>query len=94
MKVRDRVFRLAGGSGVGDEVALSDARPLADVQCAEMREGRLVAVARHDRDGQAVRRNLPGERHLTRHGRANRARVAQCDVDTPMLAGGVRVVAD
>lgn len=85
---------LAGRARVGDRVSFGHPRALADAQCPEMRQRRLVPVVRCDRDGQAVPRNLPGERHLTRRRRTYRTGLAERDVDTAMLPGGVLVADD
>jgi hypothetical protein len=88
------VLRLAGGARIGDRISLADHVAFPDAQRAEMRERGPVAVRGHDRDGEAVRRYLAGERHLSRGRRANRRCATECDVDAAMLARGVLVALD
>ena len=72
---------------------LRDAVATPDEKRPEMSQGRPVAV-RFDRDGEPVRRNLSGERDFTRNRGPDRATVVERNVDTAMLSGGVRVVAE
>jgi hypothetical protein len=58
-----------------------------------MRERRLVSVGRRDGDCQAVSRDLPGERDFARRRRAHLSCSFERDVDSAMLPGCVRVVA-
>jgi hypothetical protein len=92
--VRDDVLGLARGADLRDDVSLGDGRAPSDEQRSEMRERGLVAVARRHGHGQTVRRNGAGERDLARSGRSDDAVLADGDVDTSMLAAGVRIVAD
>jgi hypothetical protein len=94
MDVRALVLGVAGRTRVGDDVALRDGHALAHAKRSEMRQRRLVSVARRDRDRETVRRHLAGEGDFTRCGRTDRRRIAQVDVDPAMLARRVRVVRD
>ena len=78
-------------AGVGDGIALGDALALADMQRSEMRERGSVSVARHDRHGQPVDRDLTRERHLAGRGSTDQTRFAECEVDPSMLTGRERV---
>ena len=86
------VLRVSGWSGLGDGVSLLHARTAPDPERPEVGERCLVTVARGDRDGQAVSRDLPCERHLPCHRRPHCARVANGDVDTTVLPSGVLVL--
>ena len=90
--VRHVVLRVSGWSGLGDGVSLLHARTAPDPERPEVGERCLVTVARGDRDGQAVSRDLPCERHLPCHRRPHCARVANGDVDTTVLPSGVLVL--
>jgi hypothetical protein len=77
-----------------DRVSLGEARALPDLQRPEMRQRRLVPVARRDRDGEPVRRYLPGEGHLAGNRGPHHPGGTGGDVDPAVLAGGVLVVDD
>jgi len=94
MQVGNVVLGLTGGTGLGDGLALAHRRALANTQCSEVRERRLVAVTRHDRHRETVRRNLPGERDLAGRRREHRTRLSERDVDASMLTGCVLVGPD
>ncbi len=91
MDVRNRVLCIARRPRVSDRVSLGDERALPDAEGPEMRERRLVSVTGDDRDRQAVRRDLAGERHLARRGGADGGAFVYRDVDAAMLARGVLV---
>jgi hypothetical protein len=59
-----------------------------------MGQGRFVATARGDGDGQPVRRYLPGERDLAAHGSQHRTRIAQSDVHATVLPARIAVGGD
>jgi hypothetical protein len=86
------VLRLPGWARLRERLALGNRLPSANVQLAEVRQRRLVLAGR-DRDGEAVDRYRPGERHRAGHGRAKRGRAAQRDVDTTVLAARVGIAA-
>jgi hypothetical protein len=90
MDVRHVVLGIAGGAGSGDQVCFADAVPLCDAKRAEVSERDLV-LAGDDRHGEAVRRHLAGERHLTRDRSTDRSPWLDPDVDPTMLAGRVLV---
>jgi hypothetical protein len=92
--VRDVVFGVARRARLRDRLALLDDVATSHEQRAEMRERRLVTAGRNDRDRRAVRRDLAGERHLSRRRRANDRRAIQGDVDAAVLSARVWVVAD
>jgi hypothetical protein len=92
--VRDVVLGCPGRAGLGERVALDDGVSGRHEQRSEMRQRDLEAVRRLDRDGEAVRRDPPRKRDLTRGGSAYDASVAEGDVHAAVLAPGVRVVAD
>jgi hypothetical protein len=94
MHVRDGMLRSPGQARPGDRVAfLHDCAALHE-QRAEVRERGLVAARGLDRDSPAVRRDGPGERHLTRCRRTHRHGVAESEVDATVLAARIRVFAD
>jgi len=94
MEIRNLVLDLAARSWIGDGISLRDRCALANAQRSEMGERRLVAVGRRDRHREAVRRNLPGERHLARRRSAHRTRPAHGDVNPSMLTCRVLVAPD
>ena len=94
MDVGNSVLGLTGRARIGDRGALRDRRAFADAQRPEMGEGDPVSVPRCDRHGEAVRGNLACEGHVARRGGADRARIAERDVDPTVLPGGIRVAAD
>ena len=94
MDVRNLMFSVARWPGICDRVSLGDDRSLPNAQRSEVCERRLDSVDDDDRHRQAVRRDLPCERHLPGRGRPYRARVAHCDVDSAMLTRGVLVSTD
>jgi hypothetical protein len=94
MNVGNCVLSLAGRAWIGDRSALRDRRTFADAQLPEMREGNPVSVTRGDRHGEAVRGNRARERHVARRRGADRAGIAERDVDPTVLPGGIHVAAD
>jgi hypothetical protein len=94
MDVRRVVLWLAGRPGGGDRRSLGHDLAAAHAQWAEMRQRRLVPVARRDGHGEPVRRHRPGEGDLARRGCAHSGRVSERDVDASMLPARVRVVAE
>jgi hypothetical protein len=81
-------------TGLGDRRALGDERAAPHEERPQMGEGRLVPVGRRDRHGEAVRRNLAGERDLSRRRRPNDGGLSHGDVDAAVLAPGIRIVAE
>ena len=94
MDVRNRMLSVARWPGICDRVSLGDDCSLPDAQRSEVCEGCLVSVGGDDRHREAVRRHLPGERHLAGRGRLYRRRLAYRDVDSAMLTRGVLVSTD
>ncbi len=88
------MFSVARRPGIRDRVPLRDDRSLPDAQRSEVCERRLVPVSGDDRHREAVRRDLPGERHLPGRGRPYRRRAAYGDVDSAMLTCCVLVSTD
>ena len=80
MDVRNRMFSVARWPGICDRVSLRDDRSLPDAQRSEVCERCLVSVGGDDRHREAVRRDLPGERHLPGRGRPYRSarRLLRC----------------
>ena len=77
-----------------DRLALSDARTLLERHPLELQQGDGVAVLRANRDGMTAVRDAPDERHSPGGGRANDAADVGRDVDAPVLATCIRVVAE
>jgi len=93
LDVRDVVLGDTGRSGLGHRGSFGHPVAASEEKPPEMRKGCLVAVSGQDRDGGAVSRNLSGEGDLARCRSAYRVAGDECDVDSSMLASGVRVVA-
>jgi hypothetical protein len=91
--VRDSVLGFTRRAGVGDDVPLGDRGATPHAHSAEVCQ-RHLGVAKRNRDGQTVRRDLPRERDLARDRRADRGCVDDGDVDAAVLTCGVRVTAD
>jgi hypothetical protein len=94
MDVGHGVLGLAGRPRLGDGLPFDHVRPTAHEKRAEMRQRGLVAICGADRDGEAVRRHVTRERDLARGRSPHDAGVLEGDVDPPVLATGIRVVAD
>ena len=88
------VLRLARRARLCDDIAFGHVRAAPDRDRTDVRERRLEAVGRRDRDRQAVRGHLAGKRHLTGYRGSNDVCSADRDVDATMLARGVLVVTD
>jgi hypothetical protein len=82
----------AGWPGIRDGLAFLDPIAALHEQWAEMSQRRLVSTRGRDRHRQAVRWNLAGEGHLAGRRSAHDPGVAERDVDSAVLAAGVRVV--
>ena len=94
MDVGNGVLGLAGRPRLGDGLAFGHVRAPPHEERSEMRQRGLVTVGGADRDGEAVRRHLTRERDLARGRSPHDASVLEGNVDPPVLATGVRVVAD
>jgi hypothetical protein len=94
MDVRLGDFGLAAGPNRADEVALGDRTALSNAQGPELDEGDRVTLGGSNGDGATARR------HGARKGdpsarRGDHRRAEGCaDVDSAVLASGVRVVAE
>ena len=91
--VRRRPFDVATAAGDSHGIALGDGCALLDADLAEVREGDGVAVEL-DRHGTTRGRDDTGERDDPRRGRPDGFASIPGDVDTPVLAGRVRVGAE
>lgn len=94
MHVGSCVLRLARRARLCDDIAFRHVRAAPDRDRTDVRERRLGAVGRRDRDRQAVRGHLAGERHLAGYRGSDDVCFADGDVDAAMLARGVLVVTD
>jgi len=94
MDVRDVVLPFSGRPRLRDHVTLLDVCASLDVQRAEVGQRSLVAVTGGNRHGQAMRRNLAGERHLPTRRRTHRIRAAEGYVYSAVLPAFVLVVGD
>jgi hypothetical protein len=92
--VQDVVLGIAGLAPLGDGRSLDYRIAALDEERTEMGERDLVSTGGGDRHRAAVCRDLTGERNLPRRGGANGRRMAEGDIDAPMLSGCVRVVAE
>jgi hypothetical protein len=81
----------AAGPDRPDDRALSDERPAPYSDRPEVDERRGVAERRLDRHGLAARRHRPCERDDSVGRGEHRATARSAEIDTAMLAGGVRV---
>lgn len=94
MHVRNVVFGIARGPGLGNGPAFFDEIAASHEQRAEMRERRLVTARGDDRDRRPVSWDLTRERDLSGRRRADDRRAVERDVDPAVLSARVRVVAD
>jgi hypothetical protein len=92
--VRDVVFDRSARADRPDGRALSDLVAAPHARRAEMREGHRVTIGCQDRHASAAHRHGACERDRS-GSRCNHGRVRWSpDVDPPVLAGGVRIVAE
>jgi hypothetical protein len=94
MDVGHGVLGLPGRAGLGDGLPFGHVRATAHEERAEVCQRCLVAVGGADRDREAVRWHLTGERHLARCRSPHHACAVERDVDAAVLTAGVGVVAD
>jgi hypothetical protein len=76
------------------DVALGDGRPARDVDAPELKQRHRIAVRGADRDRAAAVWNGAGEADRARRRSPHRRPHGAADVDSPVLAAGVRVVAE
>ncbi len=84
----------SASTGSRDDVAFPDPDTLGHGGDAEMHEGDGIAVLRQDRHRAAVRGHDADERDDPCRRRDHRGPFRGADVDTAMLAAGVRIVAE
>jgi hypothetical protein len=94
MHIRDVVLGLARRTSLGDRGALLHDRTAPHEQRAEMREGHLVAGRGRNGHRRAMCRYRAREGDLSGGGSADNGGSGERDVDSPMLAACVRVVAE
>jgi hypothetical protein len=94
VKVWDVVLDLAAWSDRADGHPFDDRLAALNAHRTEMRQRHRVAVGGLDRHGSATHRHGAGKRDRPWRGCKHRRSGWSADVDSPVLAGGIRIVAE
>lgn len=92
--MRLRELGLTARPNDADDVSFADLLISSDAHCAELQQRDRVAVSRPDGDRAAARRHRAGEGHPSAGRRDYRSAERRPDVDSAMLAPGIRVSAE